>query len=123
MPDLAPAIFRQRLVVEGCPAAPVDDAMIRRYLCELSEVCRMHRLIEPVTHRSLAYGWAGWVHWDSSGAHFYAWELPTLFFSVDIYTCAPFDAEAVVAFVNSRLGTLRYPGRTVEVLPAAEVSI
>ncbi|MGA2803133.1 MAG: cysteine hydrolase family protein [Acidimicrobiales bacterium] len=32
-------------------------------------------------------------------------------------------AEAVVAFVNSRLGTLRYPGRTVEVLPAAEVSI
>jgi S-adenosylmethionine decarboxylase len=105
MPDLAQAIFRQRLVVEGCPAAPVDDAMIRRYLCELSEVCRMHRLIEPVTHRSLAYGWAGWVHWDSSGAHFYAWEKPTLFFSVDIYTCAPFDAEAVVAFTESFFGT------------------
>ncbi|MGO9964571.1 MAG: cysteine hydrolase family protein [Acidimicrobiales bacterium] len=32
-------------------------------------------------------------------------------------------AEAVVAFVNSHLETLRYPGRTLEVLPAAEVSI
>ena len=98
-------IYRQRLVVEGYPSAPVDDAMIRRYLCELSEVCGMHRLIEPVTHRSDAYGWAGWVHWDSSGAHFYAWEQPTLFFSVDIYTCAPFDSEAVVEFTRSFFGT------------------
>jgi S-adenosylmethionine decarboxylase len=104
-PDLAPAIYRQRLVVEGCPAAPIDDATIRRYLSELSDVCRMHRLMEPVTHRSTTYGWAGWVHWESSGAHFYAWEQPILFFSVDIYTCAPFDAAAVVEYTRSFFAT------------------
>jgi S-adenosylmethionine decarboxylase len=103
-PDLAPAIYRQRLVVEGCPAAPIDDHSVRRYLSELSDVCRMKRLIEPVTHRSDAYGWAGWVHWESSGAHFYAWEHPLLFFSVDIYTCAPFDSPAVVAFTKTFFG-------------------
>lgn len=102
--DLAPAIYRQRLVVEGCPAAPIGEATIRRYLSELSDVCRMHRLIEPVTHRSDAYGWAGWVHWESSGAHFYAWERPVLFFSVDIYTCAPFDSGAVADFTKSFFG-------------------
>ncbi|HXZ82255.1 MAG TPA: S-adenosylmethionine decarboxylase [Acidimicrobiales bacterium] len=101
VPDLAPAIYRQRLVIEGRPAAPIDDVAIRRYLCELSDVCRMHRLIEPVTHRSNAFGWAGWVHWESSGAHFYAWEHPALFFSVDIYTCAPFDADAVVEYTKT----------------------
>lgn len=102
--DLAPSIHRQRLVVEGRPAEVIDDESIRRYLCELTEVCSMKRLIEPVTHRSDTYGWAGWVHWEASGAHFYAWEQPTLFFSVDIYACAPFDADKVVAFTGDFFG-------------------
>ena len=37
------------------------------------------QLLEPVTHRSDRYGWAGWIHWETSGAHFYAWEQPRLF--------------------------------------------
>jgi nicotinamidase-related amidase len=32
------------------------------------------------------------------------------------------SAESIVAFVNSRFATLRYPGRTVEVLSAVDVS-
>ncbi len=104
VPDLAPAIFRQRLVVEGRPSAPIDDPTIRRYLSELSDVCRMRRLMDPVTHRSDNFGWAGWVHWEASGAHFYAWEKPVLFFSVDIYTCAPFDSEAVVEYTKRFFG-------------------
>ena len=41
------------------------------------------------------------MHWESSGAHFYAWERPVLFFRVDIYTCKEFDAERVVEFTGS----------------------
>jgi len=99
--DLAPAIYRQRLVVEGHPSAPITAEQIRQYLSELSVVCRMTQLIEPVTHRSDQYGWAGWVHWETSGAHFYAWDRPTLFFSVDIYACAPFSPDAVVEYTRS----------------------
>jgi hypothetical protein len=100
MPDLAPAICRQRLVVEGRCARPISDADIRAYLSELSSVCAMTTVLAPVTHRSDQFGWAGWIHWETSGAHFYAWEQPVLFFSVDVYTCKPFDPGAVVAFTR-----------------------
>jgi hypothetical protein len=98
MRDLAPMIHRQRLVVEGTCSRPIDAATIEDYLSQLSVVTDMTTLITPVTHRSEMYGWAGWIHWETSGAHFYAWEQPVLFFSVDIYTCKPFDAAEVVEF-------------------------
>ena len=98
--DLAPEILRQRLVIEGVPARPVDDEQIRRYLSALSREVDMVQLLEPVTHRSDLYGWAGWIHWETSGAHFYAWEQPRLFFSVDVYTCKAFDVDTAVAFTR-----------------------
>jgi S-adenosylmethionine decarboxylase len=91
-------IHRQRLVIEGTCRTPIDAEAIRAYLSDLSIVCGMELLGEPVTHRSERYGWAGWVHWESSGAHFYAWERPQLFFSVDIYTCKEFDPTVAVTF-------------------------
>ncbi len=103
--DLAPEIHRQRLVVEGNPARAVTDTDIRRFLRELTEVTDMIPLMEPVTHRSPTYGWAGWIHWETSGAHFYAWDEPDLFFSVDVYTCKPFDPDAVVDFTRSFFDT------------------
>lgn len=104
MPDLAPEILRQRLVVEGSLAAPIGAVEIEGYLAQLSNVCGMRRLNDPVTHCSESYGWAGWVHWESSGAHMYAWERPRLFFSVDIYTCKAFDADAVLQFTADFFG-------------------
>jgi S-adenosylmethionine decarboxylase len=98
--DLAPDILRQRLVIEGVPAQPVDDGQIRRYLSALSREVDMVQLIDPVTHHSDLYGWAGWIHWETSGAHFYAWERPRLFFSVDMYTCKAFDVDTAVAFTG-----------------------
>jgi S-adenosylmethionine decarboxylase len=98
--DLAPEILRQRLVVEGTCPQPIDAEAITRYLFGLSEVCQMDVLLEPVTHRSEKYGWAGWVHWEASGAHFYAWEQPRIFFSVDVYTCASFRAEDVAEYTR-----------------------
>jgi S-adenosylmethionine/arginine decarboxylase-like enzyme len=102
--DLAPSIVRQRLVVEGTRAERIDAAEIRAYLKALSRVCDMTVLIEPVTHRSDRFGWAGWVHWETSGAHFYAWDEPSVFFSVDIYTCKAFDAHDAVEFTRAFLG-------------------
>ncbi len=96
--DLAPGITRQRLVIEGYPAFPISEDHVHTYLGGLSQVTGMVPLIPPVTHRSTRYGWAGWIHWETSGAHFYAWDEPLLFFSVDIYTCKPFDPDAAVAF-------------------------
>jgi S-adenosylmethionine decarboxylase len=98
--DLAPMIHRQRLVIEGTCPEPITAEQISEYLSALSGVLDMTALIEPVNHRSDLYGWAGWIHWETSGAHFYAWEQPMLFFSVDIYTCKPFDAADAIAFTR-----------------------
>lgn len=103
MKDLAPQIHRQRLVVEGYPkdASYITADKIKQYLRKLSDVTEMVTLIDPVTHRSESYGEAAWIHWETSGAHFYAWEQPTLFFSVDIYTCKAFDVKDVVDFTKN----------------------
>jgi hypothetical protein len=98
--DLAPTILRQRLVIEGYPSAPITAEQIKDYLTKLSGITGMITLITPVTHRSDLYGWAGWIHWETSGAHFYAWEKPLLFFSVDIYTCKAFDPKAAEDFTR-----------------------
>jgi hypothetical protein len=100
MKDLAPTIYRQRLVIEGYPAAPITDQQIKEYLSALSVETGMKLLLEPITHRSDKFGWAGWIHWETSGAHFYAWEQPILFFSVDIYTCKAFDPTTTVEFTK-----------------------
>ena len=102
--DLAPMIIRQRLVVEGYPTFVITDEHIKDYLSKLSVVTDMVTLIEPVTHISDLYGWAGWIHWETSGAHFYAWETPRLFFSVDVYACKAFRTDDVVAFTREFFG-------------------
>lgn len=98
--DLAPEIHRQRLVIEGTVNSSISDDQIKAYLTELSHVTDMVPLMEPVTHRSDTYGWAGWIHWETSGAHFYAWDQPRRFFSVDMYTCKPFDPADAVEFTR-----------------------
>lgn len=111
MKDLAPDILRQRLVIEGYPATTIGDEKIRDYLSKLSEVIDMKRLMEPATHRSDRFGWAGWIHWETSGAHFYAWEQPKLFFSVDIYTCKAFDPGVAIEFTRRFFDTSEIEGK------------
>lgn len=107
MLDLAPEICRQRLVVEGLCREPIDAESITGYLSQLSKTIDMVALMEPVTHQSPLYGWAGWIHWETSGAHFYAWEQPLRFFSVDIYTCKPFNPLTALDFTSEFFDTTR----------------
>ncbi len=45
-------------------------------------------------------GKGGWVHWKSSGAHFYSYYTKPPLFTVDIYTCKPFSIKKVVDFTR-----------------------
>ena len=66
---------------EGKCDQPITDSQIKEYLSKLSVALDMKTLIEPVTHKSEKFGWAGWIHWDSSGCHFYAWNKPFPFYN------------------------------------------
>lgn len=109
--DFAPTIYRQRLVIEGVPARAIPPEQIRAYLSALSEVCAMHVIQEPIASFCGEYGWAGWIHWSTSGAHFYAWDQPVLFFSADIYTCRAFSAERAIEFTREFFGATRITRR------------
>jgi len=109
--DLAPGIHRQRMVVEGYPTFVITAEHITDYLRKLSDVTEMITIIDPVTHVSDLYGWAGWIHWETSGAHFYSWERPVSFFSVDIYTCKAFDPRTVMEFTEAYFRTTEIVAR------------
>lgn len=100
MRDLAPEIHRQRLVIEGYPNEALSAREISDYLLGLSQALDMVTIADPVTHRSEKFGEAAWIHWETSGAHFYSWETPRLFFSVDIYTCKAFALEAALSYTR-----------------------
>ena len=100
MKNLAPQIYRQRLVIEGTVKSVISSSSLKEYLNTLSEKIGMITVMPAITHRSEAYGEAGWIHWETSGAHFYAWDDPALFFSVDIYTCKEFNVETAVDFTK-----------------------
>lgn len=100
MKNLAPMHFRQRLIIEGTCYSPITAEQITNYLTALSDTLEMHTLIDPIAHQSPKYGWAGWIHWETSGCHFYAWDEPFPFFSVDIYTCKAFSVDHAVAFTK-----------------------
>lgn len=105
--DLAPMIWRQRLVVEGLLDSALTAPQISDYLRRLGPVLDMRVLTDPITHRSPLYGEAGWVHWETSGVHLYAWDRPLLFASIDIYTCKAFVPAVAVEFTRSALGLTR----------------
>lgn len=101
MKDYAPRIYRQRCIIEGLLTKPSNSEDIKKYLSSLSKELGMKALTKPITNRSTKYGWAGWIHWESSGCHIYAWEQPRLFFSVDIYTCKKFHVRDAVTFTKN----------------------
>lgn len=100
MKDLAPMIYRQRLVLEWYPWFVIEDYHIIEYLKRLCEVLQMIQLSEPVCHKSDKFWWAGWMHWETSWVHLYAREQPLLFFSVDIYTCKAFEVEEALVLTK-----------------------
>lgn len=113
--DLAPNIIRQRLIIEGKSKNLISDKQIKEYLSKLSDELNMNTLIEPIAHLSEKYGWSGWMHWDSSGVHFYAWDKPFPFFSVDIYTCKKFSEKKAVDFTKEFFNTKEIVWKEVKV--------
>ena len=99
--ELAPDIFRQRLIIEATTIDHVDAVVMYDYLTGLTEALQMARHSGPNLSHHASYGWCGHMHWVTSGAHMYTWdnkEVP--FFTVDIYTCKLFKVEDAVNYTR-----------------------
>ncbi|MFH1426017.1 MAG: S-adenosylmethionine decarboxylase [Candidatus Kerfeldbacteria bacterium] len=98
---LAPDIIRQRVVIEGTTDKPITPDQIAAYLSALSEELNMRALQEPFVYQAEDVGHGAWIHWITSGAHFYTYNNTTPpLFTVDAYTCKPFSAERAAEFTK-----------------------
>jgi len=98
--NLAPALVRQRIIIEGTTEKIVEPEMIKSYLDELAKVTEMEKLSGPYVYSAHDMGYGGWIHWKSSGAAFYSYPTNPPLFTVDCYTCKPFSAEAATEFTR-----------------------
>lgn len=104
--NLAPNIIRQRLMMEAITESIVEPPQIKEYLIKLAEISKMEIIGGPYTRSAHECGYAGWVHWKTSGCHLYtypanAWggvNEPLL--TIDTYTCKPFSVAEVVEFTR-----------------------
>lgn len=98
--NLAPNLVRQRVIIEGTTKKIVKPQQIKDYLNALSSVVDMTVLSEPVAYSAHEDGYGGWIHWKTSGAHFYSYPTYKPLFTVDCYTCKAFSIEKAVAFTE-----------------------
>ncbi len=115
--NLAPEIFRQRLLIEGRWTVAVDAAAVRAYLLDLAAHLGLRTYGDPVVHtpasgegRPENAGYDAFVPLIDSGVSGYFWNNAR-FLSVLVYSCKPFDADAAVAFTRARF---RIEGETVQ---------
>lgn len=87
----------------------------------LSKAVKMKALRKPHAYVAGDMGYGGWIHWATSGAHFYSYPAehthptnPPLF-TVDAYTCKPFSARKSVAFTRRYLKARHLEWKEIEI--------
>lgn len=107
--DLAPAVVRQRLLVEGHFAGEMTGDRVRAFLLGLAATLDLRTYGEPVVFRPASgmgkaanAGFDAFVPLVDSGISAYFWVSPG-FFSVLLYTCKGFDANAAIAHTRDLL--------------------
>lgn len=108
--DLAPEIFRQRLLIEGFFTRAVDEATIRGYLLGIAGELGLRTYGEPVIYapgegvgRAENAGYDAFVPLIDSGISAYFWTGPG-FLSVLVYTCKGFDEARALAWTRDYFG-------------------
>jgi S-adenosylmethionine/arginine decarboxylase-like enzyme len=103
--NLAPQIFRQRLIVEGYTTAPVDRRMIEATLTGLAVRLGLRAYAAPVIFspgdaaRADNQGFDAFLPLADSGISLYYW-AGARFVSVLVYSCARFDEAAAIDYLR-----------------------
>lgn len=104
--DLAPNIYRQRLILEGLYREKLEPVLLTDYLVDLAAHINMEIAKYPEVFFSEWHGYCVYMTWITSGASIYTWEfVEPRFFSVDIYSCKSFKNEEVFDFTKQYFGS------------------
>ena len=107
MKDLAPEIFRQRLLIEGFYTIDVSAEIVGKFLRDLTEHLSLRIYSEPVVFAPSSgmgkeenSGFDAFVPLIDSGISAYIWSKAK-FFSILIYTCKGFDEKLALEFTKN----------------------
>jgi S-adenosylmethionine decarboxylase len=104
MNDIAPDIFRQRLLVEAYYRADIDRILTEKYLIEVADSLGLQAYAEPIVHVTgdvgENQGFDGFIPLIDSGIAVYVWTAKK-FMSTVLYTCKEFEVVRAVEFVRT----------------------
>jgi hypothetical protein len=106
MRNLAPDIFRQRLLIEGYYADEMTRERLTEYLTSIAAHLDLRTYADPIVFspasgmgKEANEGFDAFVPLIDSGISAYVWSRAR-FFSVLLYTCKGFDEGAAVEFTR-----------------------
>jgi S-adenosylmethionine decarboxylase len=106
MKNLAPDIFRQRLLIEGFYAIEMSEEILEQYLLSLAEYLNLRTYGKPIIFSPASgmgseenAGYDAFVPLIDSGISAYVW-TSAKFFSIVIYTCKSFEEQAAIEFTR-----------------------
>ena len=112
--NLAPEIFRKRLIIEGKYIVDItDEQFITDFLTDLSTELEMTIIAGPFISSAtgktipLHDGYEGSLVWAESGANTYIWTR-SKFCTIDIYSCKEFDTDKAINFIRERFGITEF---------------
>ena len=103
--NIAPDIFRKRLLVEGYFNVEMTEDGLRNYFSRITSELGLRTYDEPIIHRTsgegkdINEGFDGFVPLVDSGIYIGVWVNPK-FLSTIIYTCGEFDAVKAVSLIE-----------------------
>jgi len=103
--NIAPDIFRKRLLIEGYFQADVTEEMVGEYFAHITGGLGLRTYGPPIIHRTsgagkdINEGFDGFVPLIDSGIYVGVWVNPK-FLSTIIYTCGEFDENKAVKIVK-----------------------
>jgi hypothetical protein len=107
MKNLAPHIFRQRLLIEGFYTTEMSAEVVEQYLLSIAKHLELRVYGKPIVFspasgmgREENAGYDAFVPLIDSGISAYVWSNAQ-FFSIVIYTCKGFDEQAAIEFTRT----------------------
>lgn len=104
--NIAPEVFRQRLLIEGFWTIDVKEKTVKDYLLGLAAHLNLRTYGDPIVFspgsgmgKEENAGYDAFVPLIDSGISGYFWSKPK-FLSVVIYTCKGFDEKAALKFTK-----------------------
>lgn len=104
--NLAPNVFRQRLLIEGFYTLEISEELLEQYLLSIAAHLNLRTYSKPIIFAPASgmgkeenAGYDAFVPLIDSGISAYFWSSAH-FFSIVIYTCKGFDEQAAINFTR-----------------------